>query len=129
MVFYFAYGHNTNSQVMHARIPDATYVGNATLFDYKLVMRKFADVDRSKGGFVNGAVWKMTNQELALLDEYEDLYVRRKVTVYLQGRPTMAYVYFMVDGRWMDEEPSASYLRSVERGYIEHNILGTLPSA
>ena len=121
-IYYFAYGHNTNSKVMLDRVPGATFAGVATLPNYKMVMREFANLEKSPGDSASGVLWKMTKQDLTyILDKYEGLYNHKKVRVYGKDTSYLAYAYFMKPCAWY-LPPSAEYVHGVQMGYAEHNI-------
>lgn len=121
MIFYFAYGHNTNTAVMKQRIPGAVYVGVATLPHYKMVMRQFADLEKGRGA--KGVLWKISKSDLSTLDQYEEVYEHRRVRVYLNGTSHMAYAYFMLPCEAWHRPPSAKYVRHVQKGYAEHGLI------
>ena len=90
---YFAYGSNLNPERIRYRIPEARAVGRAVLKGYKLTERLYADIDRSRGGRVEGAVYCVSETELRRLDAYEGYphtYERKAVMVeaYLMGMET-----------------------------------------
>lgn len=68
---YFAYGSNMNPERIRQRIPDARPVGRATLRGWRLVERLYADIERSRGGRVEGVLYLVTRTELHRLDAYE----------------------------------------------------------
>jgi gamma-glutamylcyclotransferase (GGCT)/AIG2-like uncharacterized protein YtfP len=68
---YFAYGSNMNPERIRHRLPEARAVGRATLHGWRLVERLYADIERAKGGRVNGVLYCVTPTELHRLDAYE----------------------------------------------------------
>ena len=54
--FYFAYGSNMNPDRIRERIPNARVVGRATIRGWRLVERLYADIERAKGGRVEGVL-------------------------------------------------------------------------
>ncbi len=68
---YFAYGSNMNPERMRRRLPEARAVGRASLHGWRLVERLYADIERAKGGRVNGVLYCVTPTELHRLDAYE----------------------------------------------------------
>ena len=92
---YFAYGSNMNPERIRYRIPEARGLGRAVLKGYKLTERLYADIDRARGGLVEGVLYCISETELRRLDFYEGYpktYERKAVMVeaYLMGmdRPT-----------------------------------------
>lgn len=81
---YFAYGSNLNINQMKRRCPDAVEISPAVLSGWKLVERTYADIEESPGDCVNGALYQISENDLAALDRYEgfpDCYTRREVMV------------------------------------------------
>ena len=121
MIYYFAYGHNTNTAVMKGRIPGAVCVGPAILPHHKLVMAQYAAVVKAKG-HVAGVLWKISKEDLKTLDHYEEVYTHHRVRVKVNGVPHMAYVYYMNPGPWWHRPPSPTYVDHVAQGYAEHRL-------
>ena len=67
---YFAYGSNLNPERMRRRIPDARPVGRATLRGWRLVERLYADIEKARGGRVEGVLYLVTPTELRRLDAF-----------------------------------------------------------
>ena len=68
---YFAYGSNMNPERIRQRIPDVRPVGRATLMGWRLVERRYADIERARGCRVEGVLYLVTTTELHRLDSYE----------------------------------------------------------
>ena len=68
---YFAYGSNLNPERMRRRIPEARPVGRATLRGWRLVERLYADIEKARGGRIEGVLYLVTPTELRRLDAYE----------------------------------------------------------
>lgn len=84
---YFAYGSNMNPERIRRRIPDARPVGRAALRGWRLVERLYADIERSRGGRVEGVLYLVTEAELRRLDAFEGcpgVYRRVRVAVYAE---------------------------------------------
>ena len=58
-IYYFSYGHNTNSSEFYNRVASAILVGNATLFDYKFTLEHFANIIPHKGSSMKGVLWRI----------------------------------------------------------------------
>lgn len=81
---YFAYGSNLNLDQMKKRCPDSVGVSPAVLSGWKLVERTYADIEEAPVECVNGALYEISDQDLANLDRYEgypEYYTRREVMV------------------------------------------------
>jgi gamma-glutamylcyclotransferase (GGCT)/AIG2-like uncharacterized protein YtfP len=121
---YFAYGHNTDTAEFKKRIPKAVYVGTATLYDYKLVLHRWAGIEKSKGDKVVGVVWKIPKEEVKTLDGYEGLgkeYKRSKRSVVMKdGSKETIFVYeLLIKPR---TPPTQQYVRWLRKGYKTHRI-------
>ena len=56
---------------MKARCPESAEISPAVLSGYKLVERTFADIEACPGECVNGALYEISDSDLANLDYYE----------------------------------------------------------
>jgi len=67
---YFAYGSNLHFQQMAKRCPESRYIGHAYLFEYQwqINQRGYANVVRSKGGVVEGLVFRLSKKDEERLD-------------------------------------------------------------
>ncbi len=81
---YFAYGSNLNLKQMKDRCPGSKPLIPATLKDYRLTERKYADIDPSPGSSVHGVMCHLTKEDLDSLDVcegYPRIYTRILVDV------------------------------------------------
>ena len=81
---YFAYGSNLDVTQMKNRCPESIGLSTAVLSGYRLVERKYADIDEFPQGCVNGALYEISSKDLAALDRYEgypQYYDRKEVMV------------------------------------------------
>ena len=88
-MLYFAYGSNMNAERMIGRCGSAEPLGPAELVGYRLVERRFADIDADEDDSVYGLLWSMEMHDLPALDAYEGyprLYTRHVVPVDLHAR-------------------------------------------
>jgi gamma-glutamylcyclotransferase (GGCT)/AIG2-like uncharacterized protein YtfP len=114
---YFAYGSNMSRGPMRVRCPTAKEAGVAILRDYRFVIMAngYASVVPAAGQDVHGLVWRIGPQDLAALDDYEDvaggLYRHATLPVLQDGRPTDALVYLGCEAR--EGRPSAAYMALV----------------
>jgi gamma-glutamylcyclotransferase (GGCT)/AIG2-like uncharacterized protein YtfP len=121
MKLYLAYGANTNHGNMANRCPDAKYVCNVTLHHHRLAFRVVADVVPQRGGKVVCAMWIISAKDEAALDRFEgfpNLYVKRYVSMRLQGRKHRVMFYVMRTRRYEDL-PSEGYEACLREGYAE----------
>ena len=116
---YFAYGSNLNDRDLRYRCPHARPVAPARLEGWRLVFRRVADIEPAAGRVVPGALWKLSDRDLANLDRYEGVpshYVRRSVVADTAAGATSPITYVMARS---DPKlpPPGSYLRCIEEGY------------
>ncbi len=69
--FYFAYGSNMNPDRIRERIPQARVAATAHITGWRLKERLYADIERSRGGRVDGVLYLVTQSEMFRLDAYE----------------------------------------------------------
>jgi gamma-glutamylcyclotransferase (GGCT)/AIG2-like uncharacterized protein YtfP len=92
-LYYFAYGSNMNWEQMQRRCPSAKFVCVARLKDYRFGIARHsrlrncgtANIFAETGSEVWGIVYDISEQELAILDGFEDGYRREKVPVLSTG--------------------------------------------
>jgi gamma-glutamylcyclotransferase (GGCT)/AIG2-like uncharacterized protein YtfP len=126
---YFAYGSNMNTQQMHERCPNSRPIGPAVLRGYKVVERKYADIDKSPDSTVNGLVWEIAESDLKVLDRYEGYpkcYIRYQVAIELQDSTILnCFVYEMTPRTKTKREGipyTEAYRLRCREGAIEHSI-------
>ncbi len=127
-VLVFAYGSNMNERQMATRCPGATAVGVAKLHDHQLLFAGrsarwgggVATIKPARRSAVSGVVWRVSNQNLERLDEFEGYpYVYDRMPVLVDaadGESMWCFVYV----KNADEErtrPSPEYLRTILDGY------------
>lgn len=127
-MIYFAYGSNTNPDVMLSRMPDAVYRGIYTLKGWEL---RFAghsrnhpkygvlDIKPNKEKEVHGVLWEIPNKEVAYLD-HEEGYKYHHFTFYLDSGEK-AYSYSMMEGI-EGNKPHREYVKLVLKGYLKYGL-------
>jgi len=145
---YFAFGSNLNRRQFAARCPGSRPVSRATLRGWRLAFRLpaappchvripgrpgaaqaggngHADIVRQKGGVVHGALYEVTDGDLAALDRYEGAPVYyHRITVFVKdgdGQMHRALAYKMRNDA-ADELPSLSYALTIVRGCRDWGI-------
>ncbi len=129
-VRYFAYGSNADQGQMRARCPSARLLGTATLRDHFLV---FAGHSASRGGAVatvfscpgfavHGALYSITQADLASLDRFEGvpwMYTRAESWVRIDERRRRAVVYRLCDEQVAVgvRRPAPAYLAQIVLAY------------
>jgi gamma-glutamylcyclotransferase (GGCT)/AIG2-like uncharacterized protein YtfP len=141
---YFAYGSNLDPQQMSRRCPGATVVGLGELRDHRLTFPLtshdwgggVASIGVAHGESVWGAVYELTDEDLAALDRYEhyvgpgdqhNLYDRETASVQLVRaddgsfpRRLRAWIYLARSAN--PSPPSRRYLDAVLAGARHHRL-------
>lgn len=127
---YFAYGTNLNRDEMARRCPDAVPLCPARLAGYRLAFRGrpgamgVADIEPCPGSEVMGALWELSDRDLAALDRYEGypgFYGRMTVEVQTDRGPMTALVYRLQPG-CVPALPHPRYYDSIARGYRDWGL-------
>lgn len=127
MHYYFAYGMNTNPDVMDERLNSsgiAQSLGPARLHGWKFRFAYHADVVPEPGEAVDGVLWNITQEHLDRLDVREGFphyYNREIFPVECMGILYQAQVYYMNDGEF-ECPPNEIYWNMLERGYDHFGI-------
>jgi gamma-glutamylcyclotransferase (GGCT)/AIG2-like uncharacterized protein YtfP len=117
VILYFAYGSNMSRGPMRSRCPTAEESGLAILRGYRFVIMAngYASVVPAAGADVHGLLWRIDPQDLAALDDYEDvaggLYRRATLSVVQDGKSTDALVYLGCETR--EGRPRPGYIALV----------------
>lgn len=122
LTLYMAYGANTSHAKMAERCPAAKYITNVTLHNHKLAFRGYADALEEKGSEVQCAVWALTPDCEAALDEYEGYpkaYIKRYVKMKIRNVSCLLMMYVMRSATRAPKEPSAEYEQTLRTGYTE----------
>ena len=88
-MYYFAYAATLDEEEMLLRCPDARFVGNGMLENYRFIVNKLGDptVIRDDSSIVYGVVWNIDKKILKDLDHWEEadnnIYVRETVAISL----------------------------------------------
>ena len=84
---YFAFGSNLHLGQMAERCPESRYVGVARLYDWQFQInnRRYANVVRSRGSWVEGLVYRLSLTDEASLDKSEGVPTAyQKETLYVE---------------------------------------------
>ena len=98
MFLYFAYGSNMNPERMLKRCPGAIIIGGATLENYQVAERLYADIDFAEGAKTEGVIYGISQEHLRKLDRFEgypSVYRRMWVDIEFQGETYQAVTYEM----------------------------------
>jgi len=126
MKLYFAYGSNLNHEQMQLRCKDAEYIKNIFLESYKLsfcaVSRDYgvANVVKKSGSKVPGGLWKISEEDEKVLDDYEgypNLYSKEYFNT--NGEKVLFYI---IKNDFKYKTPLRRYLNTINQGYIDCNL-------
>lgn len=129
-LYYFAYGSNLLMEQMSNRCPSSLPHTRGILRDYKLVYkanprgRGVADVIKSKGDKVYGAIYEVTPEDLKKLDRYEGrptVYDRKTVKVETRFGMIDCIVYIM-SPKFEYKLPSVEYFKKIFYGYGDWSL-------
>ena len=133
MCAYFAYGCNINRAHMAGICPGAAVLGSAVLVGHRLVFPRrctewrggVAGLAPDRQGRVEGVLWSIVDDDLAALDDYEDVdeghYTRSLVEVRRgDGSGFEAWTYFAVAQRGGPFLPAAPYVKAMLAGATEN---------
>jgi len=123
-MLYFAYGMNTNPAEMAVRCPAAVSLGRAQLISHSFRFAQHADVEPCADSYVDGVLWRISEDDLRALDQLEGYpyyYNRVVATVMHESRACHALVYRMQPGHQISE-PTLGYYNLVTAGYRAHGV-------
>lgn len=134
-MFYFAYGSNMNLDQMRERRVSYENSRRALLRDYKLGFTKtskrynagVADIIESKGNFVEGVLYEVTEEGMANLDKFEgieqNVYKRVKVVVQLEsGEELETITYKIINEDKPFIPPAKEYMDKIIKGAETHRL-------
>ncbi|HWH77305.1 MAG TPA: gamma-glutamylcyclotransferase family protein [Candidatus Binatus sp.] len=125
-MYYFAYGSNLNWQQMQRRCPSAKFVCIARLPDYEFGITRHsrlrdcgtANVLPSKGAEVWGAVYDVSEDDLIVMDGFEDGYRREFLPVYPHndGNQSLTALVYVAEIESNVPLPNSEYKRVILEG-------------
>lgn len=132
-LWYFAYGSNLYKPHLKRRIGEWLEDSPAVLTDFRLTFNTFsgswgggvADIVRSSGNKVLGAVYLVTEEQLRALDRYEgypNFYNRKSFNVVSRGEKLDAVGYFVVRKMGF-VNPSDEYFDVIRMGLLGHGYV------
>jgi len=119
-MLYFAYGSNLNLEQMEFRCPMAVPKKAIALAGYRLVFRRYADIEPFTGEIVHGGLWDITEDCEEALDRYEGVshdFYRKRYFKY-DGEKVLFYQMTDTDIQW----PSFDYAKTIEQGYKDFGL-------
>jgi gamma-glutamylcyclotransferase (GGCT)/AIG2-like uncharacterized protein YtfP len=131
-LYYFAYGSNMNWEQMQRRCPSAKFVCVARLKDYRFAIARHsrlrncgtANIFVETGSEVWGIVYDVSEQELRILDDFEDGYRRERMLVLAIGnsQSSVEVLVYMAEKEDNVPLPSSEYKQLVVAGAKHWNI-------
>ena len=104
---------------MADRCPNANYLGNTVLKDWRLIFKSVATIEKDLGKYVPVGVFQITIECEKALDIYEDyphLYDKKELNIILDGIQVTAMTYVMV-AKYGIAPPSRKYFNVISEGY------------
>lgn len=119
---YFAYGSDLDLGRMRRRCPGAADPRPATLADHDWLINTdgVATVERFEGAEVHGALWRVSDADLAALDRAEGDSTRSLLVVHTEDGPVDAWVY--VHHRAEPGPPREGYLDRLIASAHSHGL-------
>lgn len=111
---YAAYGSNLWHDQMRLRCPDAVVAGSLVLHGWRLVLRRFALIERAADAACPIGLWRITPADLEALDRYEGPHTYARTRIALPGGG-MAWTYEEIRRR--PGPPAAEYVQRLRDGY------------
>jgi gamma-glutamylcyclotransferase (GGCT)/AIG2-like uncharacterized protein YtfP len=129
---YFAYGSNMNWRQMQRRCPSSQFVCVGRLPDYRFAIARHsrlrncgtANIFPEKGSEVWGIVYQVSDQDLILLDSFEDGYRREQILIHPINdgvRPLESLVY-IAPKEDAPPPPDADYKRLMLEGALHWRL-------
>jgi cation transport regulator ChaC len=134
VLWYFAYGSNMNSAVFQVRRGmRPTHTERATLRDYALVFNQpgtpwiepsFANIEYSPGSVIEGVLYRITNDEMRLLDisEGNGAYDIVSAPVHADSLGEVHAYTFLTHNVAHGLHPSQRYMNLLVNGAVEHGL-------
>lgn len=113
---YAAYGSNLWHDQMRRRCPDARVAGHVVLQGWRLVVRKYALIERDAAAACLIGLWRVTAACMDSLDRYEGPRTYTRVRLPLPGGGE-AWTYTEI--RIRPGPPAAEYVGRLRRGYAD----------
>ncbi len=129
---YFAYGSNMNWEQIQRRCPSAQFVCVARLKNYRFAIARHsrlrncgtANIFADTGSEVWGIVYDLSEQDLAILDGFEDGYRREKAFVLAAGdtQSSVEVLVYIAEREDNVPLPNPEYKRLIVAGARHWNI-------
>jgi gamma-glutamylcyclotransferase len=128
--FYFAFGSNMKRERLEDRLDEVIDHNIASLVGYRLSFNKQSvdgtgktNIMPSEQHEVLGVLYKLSEEQLKKLDEFEKGYVRIPITVDWRGETKEVQTYVAVESRINNQLlPSTEYLSYLIDGATDHGF-------
>jgi gamma-glutamylcyclotransferase (GGCT)/AIG2-like uncharacterized protein YtfP len=123
--YYFAYGSNLHVPQMAKRCVDSEPVAVCTLHDWRLVFRGVADIEPAEGFNVLGSIYKISEWDEKMLDQYEafpHLYGKGYFDVQLPDDDQTVRVMFYRMNENGYSLPSKGYFDVIADGFVHWGL-------
>ena len=123
---YFAYGSNLCKKQMAARCPESEYLSAGILVDYSWLInaRGYASVNPSKGAYVLGEIFALSDQDVGYLDVYESvaegMYTKQTLSIQTEDGSLDCLVYIATDQN--QGKPQTEYIFRINAGIKSANL-------
>jgi gamma-glutamylcyclotransferase len=131
-LYYFAYGSNMNWEQMQRRCPSTRFVCVASLKDYRFAIARHsrlrkcgtANISANTGSEVWGIVYDVSDQDLIILDSFEDGYRREKLFVLASNdsQSSLEVLVYIAEKEDNVPLPNPEYKRLIVDGARHWNI-------
>ena len=127
-MYYFAYGSNMSWQQMHRRCPSSQFVCVGRLPDFRFAIARHsqlrgcgtANIVPEKGSEVWDIVYDVSDQDLILLDSFEDGYRREHILVhpFNNGNQPVKSLVYIAPREDAPPPPNGEYKRLMLEGAL-----------
>ena len=119
---YFAYGANLNLKHMREYCADMEQVEPYMLDGWELAFNKYADIRPNDDTGVYGALYYLSDADIAKLDKYENGYKKVNFNVTLKNGKTEKCMVYLMEEREKTAKPEEDYFQMIVQGYADWNL-------
>jgi gamma-glutamylcyclotransferase len=119
-MLYYAYGSNLWRQQMLARCPDQRVISAGCIHGWRWIVttRGYASIVESKGDYVLGTVYELSEADVLNLDLFEGVaqgsYHKEIIVVEAEGQEMNCLVY--IDPVTVEGQPKEEYISRINNG-------------
>jgi hypothetical protein len=125
---YFAYGTNMNMESMAIRCPTAKPIGWAGLSGWRLIINTdgWPTIVPCPGTVLYGALWKLTDEDEAALDFYEDisggLYSKQELVVTMHNDQSQSALVYIAANSTAGHYAEKDVLADILHGAVQFEL-------